>query len=671
MRPRQEPPGLGALLQRGAALLGANHPAQAAALCEQGLQRHPSSAELHQLAGACAMHLQSYEVAERHWRRAVELAPDQAQLHLNLGILLAQRQRAAEAEPCLRRALVLNRRLPGAHYNLAVLLSRGGNVVEAEQHYRQALVVEPGSVDALYNLATLLGAQDRNEEAAACYRRLLSSQPQRVDAWYNLAVLSRRRQQHEEAQRCYSRLLQLQPGHYPACLGLAEALLDGGRAQEAAAGAQRAAQLAPADAAALCDLAALWARLDRADESEHCYRRALQLDAGFSRAHLGLAQALEAGDGAQAEQHYREALLHDPRSIAACYNLALLLARQGRMAEAEAGHRATLRIDPGFAPAARNLADILLRRCEFAEGWLHFESRYSPRRLHHAVPLPQLAFPQWRGEPLAGKSIVVLHEQGFGDQIQICRYVPLLKQLGAARVTLVCPPELHALFGTLPGIDRLALTDEAEAQAGHDCWSLLLSLPHCLSAQVRGVPDRLPYLAVPAARRAKWQERLPPAPLRVGLAWKGSSLNPIDKDRSLPGLETLAPLWSVSGVSWFSLQKDGGAEPPQPLPSAQPLRDLGPQLEDFADTAAVIEQLDLLICVDSVIAHLAGSLNRPCWVLMWPRPDWRWPDGRDDTPWYPDSMRLFRRDAGEDWSSVVERVRAALLQQAGTGVRGG
>lgn len=667
MRLERESQSLDALLQRGAALLEANQPDQAAALCEQGLQRYPSSAGLHHLASVCAIHMQRYEVAERHLRRAIELAPDQAQLHLNLGILLAQRQCVLEAEPCFRRALALNRRLPGAHYNLAVLLSRAGNVVEAERHYRQVLALEPGSADALYNLATLFGVQDRYEEAAACYRRLLASQPLRVDAWYNLAVLARRRKRYEEAQRCYSRILELQPGHYEACLGLAEAQLDGGCTQEAVESAKHAARLVPADATALCDLAALWARLESVDESERCYRRALQLDPGFARAHLGVAQGLEASNSAEAERHYRQALQHDPRSIHAWYNLGVLLGRQGRMAESEASYRGALQVDPGFASASRNLADILLRRGEFTEGWLHFESRYSPRRGQHAVPLPQAGFPQWRGEPLAGKSIIVLHEQGFGDQIQMCRYVPQLKQMGAAKVTLVCAPELYTLFATLPGVDQLALSDQAEARADYDYWSLLLSLPHCLSARLRGVPDRLPYLAVPPGCRAKWQDRLPRAPLRVGLAWKGSGLNPIDQARSLPGLETLAPLWSVPGVSYFSLQKAGGAEPLQALPPGQPLHDLGPELEDFADTAAVVEQLDLVICVDSVLAHLAGSLNRPCWVLMWPRPDWRWPDGRDDTPWYPKSMRLFRRGADEDWPAVVERVQAALLQHRSLG----
>jgi len=666
MPPEQDPASLAALLQRGAALLSANQPEQASALCERGLPRYPSSAELYQLAGACAMQMQRYDQAEQCWRRAIALRPGQAQLHLNLGILLAQRQRLPEAESSLRRALELDRRLPQAHYNLAVMLSRRGQAADAERHYRQALALDSGFVDALYNLATLLGAQGRGEEAEAGYGRLLALQPRHAEAWSNLAVLLRGRKQHEEAQNCYRRVLELQPGNFNACLGLADTLQEGARAQEAAQCAQRAAQLAPPRAAPLCDLGALWSRLGQGEESERCYCQALALEAGFVRAHLGLAQVLEArGNSADAEQCYHQALHGDPRSLAAHYNLALLLDGAGRTEEAEACYRQALEVDSGFAPAAHNLAKILLQREQFAEGWFHFESRYSPRRPQRAVVLPQADFPQWRGEPLAGKSILVLPEQGFGDQIQMCRYVPLLKRAGAASVTLVCPPELRALFETLPGVDRLVLWSEAESQVLHDYWTLLLSLPHCLGGIQPGIPDQLSYLAVPAQRRDKWQGRLPPAALRVGLAWRGSSLHPNNLQRSLPGLEALAPLWTVPGVRYFSLQKGDGEEQARHPPPEQPLLDLGPQLEDFADTAAVIEQLDLVISVDSALAHLAGSLNRPCWMLLPAKLDWRHPSGGDDWPWYPQCLRLFRRGPAADWASAVEQVRAALLRRRG------
>jgi hypothetical protein len=266
-------------------------------------------------------------------------------------------------------------------------------------------------------------------------------------------------------------------------------------------------------------------------------------------------------------------------------------------------------------------------------------------------------------------------EQGLGDQIQFCRYVPRLKALGAARVTLVCQRPLCALFESLAGADSVVAADVVDNAfvvdpgtiASHDFWTFPLSVPALLGTDLATLPEvAMPYLAPPPDRVEAWRARLgAQAPLRVGLVWRGNPKHHNDAERSLPGLETLAPLWDVPGVRFFSLQAGRAGLAAQSASAGQPLQHLGANFVDFADTAAALELLDLLICVDTSIAHLAGAIAKPCWVMLpQHRTDWRWLRDRDDSPWYPAGMRLFRQADRGAWGPVVEHVRDALAALA-------
>ena len=399
-----------------------------------------------------------------------------------------------------------------------------------------------------------------------------------------------------------------------------------------------------------------------AEEAEQCLRRAIALEPRFALAYYNLGVLLaRLGRRDAAEQSYRRALDCHSQYLEARYNLGVLLDEDGRCTEAEACYRQILQQAPGFAKASRNLASILLQQGRFGEGWRHYEARYSPDLQQRTAVAPEAPFPQWRGESLKGKSILVWPEQGFGDQIQLCRYLPALKLRGAAWVTLVCPPELSALFESLPGVGRVVSEGTPGPVPIHDYWTLLLSIPYCLGSSEDRVLDRLPYLAAPAQQRQAPALQLPRSGRRrVGLVWRGGRLFADNPSRSLPGLASLAPLWAVAGIDFFSLQKGEGEDEAVSPPLDQPLRNLGPRTGNFAETACLIEQLDLLICVDTAIAHLAGSLGRPCWVMLRLRPDWRWVAGRDDSPWYPGCLRLFRQEQPGDWTPLVLKVQQAL-----------
>lgn len=439
--------------------------------------------------------------------------------------------------------------------------------------------------------------------AEICYLQALLAEPGHVGARANLGVLKERQGQLGEAEQHYRLALALMPGHAQLHLNLGIVLLKSRRFADGEELARRAVQLAPESVAAWSQLGVLLACVKREAEAEQCYRHALVLA-------LGAADA----DAADAE------------AARARFNLAYLLLRQGR----------------------------------YAEGWPLLESRWQFDRL----PQP-FDCRRWEGEPLAGKSLVIGLEAGQGDMIHFCRYATLAKAQGAARIAVVCHPSLKTLFAALPGVDEVHGCHEAVPLSGWDYWTLPMSMPARFGTSLDTIPAPMPYLSAGPALLEHWAARLPAARLRIGVAWKGNPQFENDAERSLPSLQTLAPVIeaaAAAGIQMVSLQKGPGEEEARTWTGA-PLHAIGPQLRDFADTAAVIEHLDLVISIDSAVAHLAGAMGKPCWLLL---PDhlcdWRWLAAGDSTPWYP-TMRLFRQPAGGGWGAVIAAVAADVVAQ--------
>lgn len=365
---------------------------------------------------------------------------------------------------------------------------------------------------------------------------------------------------------------------------------------------------------------------------------------------------------AEAEAAYRRALEIRPDYAEAHNNLGYLLRLTKRFAEAEAAYRQALAIKPDYAEARWSLGLLLLYLGRLAEGWPLYEARHHEgNSAKDRIVRPALSYPQWQGESLGGKSILVHWEQGFGDQIQFVRYLPLLKTMGARHVTLVCGTRLRSLFDGVDGADAVLTADEVAKAPVHDYWVFLLSLPLHLATTLDSIPAKIPYLRPTEDRLRTWLPRLPTEGLRVGLVWKGGTAYANDRNRSLPSLAVMAPLWDVPGIRFVSLQKGQGEDEGAAPPLGQPLTHLGTDVEGFADDAAIIAQLDLVISVDTAIAHLAGALGKPCWILL-PSidTDWRWLDERPDSPWYPGTTRLFRQSHPDDWAPTMREVAEAL-----------
>jgi Flp pilus assembly protein TadD len=433
--------------------------------------------------------------------------------------------------------------------------------------------------------------------------------------------------------------------------------LAAGDLARAESGLRLAISLAPDFAEAHANLGYVLDRRGDAAAAESHYRRSLRLAPGIAGTHQNLGTLLAAQKSlAAAEAAYRQALAIDPGLVAAWSNLGALLASQWRDAEAEQCYRDALALDPDHARTRFNLGFLQLRQGRFAEGWTNREARE-----WYAVLAARIDCAPWRGEPLAGKALLIGFEAGHGDMIQFCRYVELVKARGAARVGLVCQPALKDLFAGLAGLDRaISLAEEVDG-AEWDYWTPMLSLPHHFGTRLDTIPARLPYLAAAPERIARWRALLPTARPRIGLVWKGNPRFENDRDRSLSALAEFAPLGTVAGAQFVSLQKGAGEDEAVDPPAGLPLIDIGSRLADFADTAAVVAQLDLVVSVDTAVAHLAGALGKPCWVLL-PHymTDWRWLADRTDSPWYPGTMKLFRQPPGGDWTPVIAAVRAAL-----------
>jgi len=600
---------------------------EAKSILREMLARNPQDAGCWNNLGNLYQDTGSLGEAEEAFRNAIELLPDQADFHSNLG-----------------NTLKLARRLP-----------------EAEAAYRRAIGIQPDNAAAHSLLGNLLKEALRPDEAAAEYWRALELKPDYADAQNNLGILFKETGKVDEAESAYRRALELNPAFAEAHNNLGILLLEDERFPEAELELRRALELKPDFADVFSNLGNLLKQTRRYPEAEQAYRRAIDLKPGDATAYNNLGVLLhEAGDLDDAEAAYRHSLALNPDFADAHSNLGILLQRLGQFAEAEVEYRRSIDLKPDGTDAKLNLGLLLLALGRYADAWPWHEARHFPDSKARRAMQPPFAFPQWQGEPLAGKSLVVVLEQGAGDNIQFVRYAPLLKARGVARLTFVQPSALVSLLSTAKGVD--AMISDISSMPPHDYWAFPLSLPLHLGTTLDNIPDTLPYLWALPERIERWRPRLPAGGFRVGLVWKGNPDHKNDANRSLAHLSLLAPLWSVPGVSFVSLQKGQGEDEARQPPPGQPLVHLGDDIADFADTAAIVAQLDLVITVDSAAAHVAGALGKPVWVLLpGVGTDWRWLLGREDSPWYPKAMRLFRQPAtAVSWDDTIAGIADAL-----------
>lgn len=436
-----------------------------------------------------------------------------------------------------------------------------------------------------------------------------------------------------------------------------------GRLPEAEASYRRAVELQPAHARAHNNLGSVLQMQGRLEAALIAYRRALDLDPGLPQANQNYASIVrDAGALERAANDYLRHTQANPNDALAFNDLGNTLRELGRHDEALAAYGQALALNPELAEAHFSRSFVQLLLGDYAAGWKEYEWRWRIPAFN--APARRFARPIWDGGALAGGTVLLHAEQGLGDTLQFVRYAPLVAQR-CAQVVLECQPELKGLMQGVAGVHRVIAQGEALPAFGEH--APLMSLPGIFGTTLDRVPWNGPYLHANAGRRAAWQDAMPSdrKRLKVGLVWAGRPQQWDDRKRSI-SLAMLAPLAGAGDVTFFSLQKGAAAAEASAPPAGMKLVDVSARIADFSDTAALASLLDLVITIDTSVAHLAGAMGLPVWVLTAHAPDWRYHLGRDDNPWYP-SMRLIRQERDGDWSGAIGRVAEALRRRVALG----
>lgn len=602
-----------------------------------------------------------FSEAAEAYRAALALRRDWAEAWTKLGTVLAAAGQYAPAIAAHRLAL---RHAPDdgvVHCNLAIALQQSGRHADAAQAYRAALLRHPNNPVLNVNLGNMLLAAKDPAGAAAAYISVTMADPKCAAAHFGLGLAREMEGRLADAEAAYDAARRADPAALEVLAKLGDVRTAQGKFPEAIAAYRALLARKPSFADGWTNLGVAQYKCGRLEEAEASYRRALALDANHVSAlsNLGTAQAVQ-GDFDGAASAYRAALAVRADYAEAWSNLGSALAQLRRFGEAEHALQTALELAPGSAETIFNLSMIFLMTGRLAAGWALHEARW-----HYLVAPRGWPQPQWTGAALEGRTILIHAEQGFGDTLQFVRYAPLVAELGG-RVILELPSPLVRLLGRLPGIAEVVPQDgRTDPLPPFDLHCPMASLPLAFGTTLETIPAA-PYITADPALTERWRARLPADGCRVGLVWTGratigqSENRGLGRLRSVP-LDQLVPLADVPGVHFVSLQKDV-------VPDAEPagrlgLIDMMDEVTDFADTAALIGALDLVIAIDTSVAHLAGAMGKPVLLLLCANSCWRWLEDRDDSPWYP-SARLFRQANRGEWDPVIARVREALAEFA-------
>ena len=548
----------------------------------------------------------AYAEAEDLYREILKVRPKHFDAIQLLGALALQSGRLEEGIELLKKAVAINGMQAPIHSNLAFAYNALRRFKEGLASANRALALQANFVDALNNRGNALAGLDASAEALVSFERALKLRPEFAQGWNNRACVLRDLGRPADALASCDEAIALQPDYADAWSNRANALSDLNRPQDAQLSYQRALEFAPAFADAWNNLGLTLVDLNQHEEALQSYERALSLSPEFAEAH---------------------------------WNASLCLLQLGRL----------------------------------EEGWQKYEWRWKRNRI--AASQRVFEQPLWLGDfAIAGKTILLHAEQGLGDTLQFCRYAARVSGLGA-KVVLEVPSELMRLLTNLDGVTQLI--EQGQPLPPFDCHCPLLSLPLAFKTELASIPGTTPYLFADTQASQRWAERIARdaegGGLRVGLVWAGGSrphvaeLRKNDARRSI-ALDALRPILDVPHVRFYSLQKGPAAQQLTQMPDlGQQIVDYTEELADFADTAALVANLDLVISVDTAVAHLAGALGKPVWILNRFDTCWRWMLEREDSPWYP-SARLFRQPLLGDWDSAIESARAALAARSESAV---
>lgn len=592
------------------------------------------------------------------WQQALALDPDAAANRLRLAELFERLGRSDEALEHYALAARSEPATATVQYAYGLALARQHAFDQAEAVFRHCLSLDAGTIDASFQRARCLQALDRHNEAIDQYEDTLARQPDNPEAHVNLSAIYRSLGNLDKAVEQSELALDLQPDSVSALNNLGLAMCDLGQHATAATFLKTAHQAEPDNPITVHNLGVALHACGALSESEKFLRQALALRPDWPEAIRSLGNLYrETGRLVEAAALYSDAIKRHPNDFRLLGNLGLVLLNLNKPHDAIATYEKAIALNPTHTDLRTSLGIAQLLVGDFEHGWLNYEARWESDG--SAPAKRSFPMPRWDGRSLADAdgqsgSLFVHAEQGYGDTLHFCRYIPMLAAKNIP-VVFECQAPLVDLIASLGDINaQLDLTVVARGTPLPDTGAHipLLSLPAHFGTKLETIPGDVPYLKAPPATVKTWSERLAGDKPSVGLVWAGNAERQDDWMRSCPPA-AMAPLLDVDGIRFFSLQKDG---PPLENTKVEPL---GPQLANFSDTAAAIDALDLVISVDTAVAHLAGALGKPVWVILGASADWRYMLDRQDSPWYP-TMRLFRSPELGDWTKIADQVAGTL-----------
>ena len=592
-------------------------------------------------------------------QKAAGLLQGDAQPHNNLGNALTKLDRLAEAEASYRRALEIEPNFAEAHNNLGNTLLRLNRLPEAEASYRRALKVKPNFAEAHNNLGNTLLKLGKLVEAEASYRRVLEIKPDFVEAHNNLGSILLKLDRLPEAEASYRRVLEIKPGFVEAHNNLGNTLLKLGKLVEAEASYRRVLEIKPDYAEVYSNLGNILHEQDRLPEAEASLRMALKLNPGFAKAHNNLGNTLiKLRRWSEAETSLRRAIEIEPDYAEAYINLCIALQWQGQLTEAEASYRRAMQIKPDYFEAQWLLSFIFLALGQFQRGWQEYEMRWKRNKPDR---LPETPYSCWLGEKdIAGKKLLIQFEQGFGDAIQMLRYIPLLEQKNI-ECWIQVPNSLCCLVAR--SFPRSKVVGQHICPEGLDYRIPVMSLPLAMQTfSEQLIPSHIPYLIPDNDRVSFWQKQLASTRSKtVGLVWRGNPKHKNDRNRSASLMDLLPLVVAYESIQFVTLQKDLTDAERNTLKNYSNTRMLDAELTDFDETAAVMCNMDIVISVDSAPVHLSGALGKSTWILLPFSGEWRWMVNRADSPWYS-TAKLFRQKSIGNWEEVITGIKASLAE---------
>ncbi|MCE9632701.1 MAG: tetratricopeptide repeat protein [Methylophilales bacterium] len=620
------------------------------------LKQYPDLFDGLHLLGVVRYQQGQHEEAIRLIKQALVINPNSAPAHSNLGNVYRETKRHAEAINAYQHAVATNPGYVEGHYNIGNLYFEMGRNEDALVAYDRVLNLNPHHEDTLINKGLLQYNMQRNEEAIASFDRLLEFKPKHIGALFNRALALYASQRYVAAIESYDLLLESLPHDVTIHCNRGMAFYALGMHEQAVISYDRGLMFDPNCARSLANRGTALHQLKQYEAALASYNEAISINAGYAEAYSNRGGLLhEMGRLDDALASYDTALNIYPEYAAAHCNRGVLMMDLLRHEEAMTCYNRALEIRSEYSDAHWNLGICRLRLGDFENGWSQHEYRWQVKQLANGQP--HFDQPFWRGENVAGKTLLIYAEQGLGDTLQFYRYVKLLTDQGAM-VLLKAQSALIPIFNGLN--DQVTLLKESDLIPDFDLHCPLLSLPMVFNTRLGTIPADTPYLYAKPDKVAHWQGVLGDKTLpRVGIVWSGNPAHKNDHNRSI-ALEKLAHLFDPK-YQIISLQKEVKTNDVSFLENHLEVLHFGDVIQDFSDTAALVELMDLVITVDTSIAHLAGAMGKPVWILLPYSPDWRWMVEREDSPWYP-TARLFRQPAIGDWGGVIEKVSQELAK---------